>query len=507
MTNYLEILRLNSLGISKSAIAESLGCSRTTVITTISRAEELDMRYPFSDDVTNTTLKNTLFPSSTPVVQYEMPDYDLVYKEMQRPGVTLNLLWIEYCERCAANGKLSYKSTQFNKYYRDYLHKRNATMHIEHKPGEIMQVDWAGDTASLTNTVDGSSIPIYIFVATLAYSGYSYVEGFTSMNEESWIAAHVNAYRYFGGCTRIIQCDNLKTGVIRHGKDEIELNTSYRELAEHYGTAIVPARVRKPKDKAFVEGTVGVISTYMIASLRNIPFFTLIELNRAIRKKLDEFNHKPFQKKDGSRASVFEEEKEFMLPLPAAPYETATWKQATVALNYHVYVDHMYYSVPFEYIRQKVDVRLTRNIVEVFFEGNRICSHKRLYGHKSQYSTIPEHMPPEHRKYAEWNGERFLRWASKYGNSTVQVIRSVLSRGKTEQQGYKSCIAILKLAEKYSGGKLEVACRNALHYSANPSFKQISKILENGVKEDPATIDNDQYGFTRGDNYYGRAKS
>ncbi len=173
MTNYLEILRLNSLGISKSAIAESLGCSRTTVITTISRAEELDMRYPFSDDVTNTTLKNTLFPSSTPVVQYEMPDYDLVYKEMQRPGVTLNLLWIEYCERCAANGKLSYKSTQFNKYYRDYLHKRNATMHIEHKPGEIMQVDWAGDTASLTNTVDGSSIPIYIFVATLAYSGYS----------------------------------------------------------------------------------------------------------------------------------------------------------------------------------------------------------------------------------------------------------------------------------------------------------------------------------------------
>ena len=507
MTNYLEILRLKSLGISKSVIAESLGYSRTTVVNTINRAEELGLHYPFSDEVTNTTLKNKFFPGSTSTVQYEMPNYELVYKEMQRPGVTLNLLWIEYCERCATNGKRPYKSTQFNKYYHDYLNKRNATMHIEHKPGEIMQVDWAGDTATLVNTDDGSSIPVYIFVATLAYSGYSYVEGFTSMNEESWIAAHVNAYRYFGGCTRIIQCDNLKTGVIRHGKDEVELNTSYREMAEHYRTAIVPARVRKPKDKAFVEGTVGVVSTYIIASLRNIPFFTLSELNKAIFEKLNEFNHKPLQKKDGSRAVVFEEEKQFMLPLPTSPYEIATWKQATVALNYHVYVDHMYYSVPFEYIRQKVDVRLTRNMVEVFFEGNRICSHKRLCGRKSQYSTITEHMPSEHRKYAEWNGERFLKWDSKYGDNTVRVIRSVLSRGKTEQQGYKSCIAILKLAEKYSGSKLEIACSNALHYSANPSFKQISRILENGVKEDSATVDNEQYGFTRCDNYYGRNRS
>ena len=507
MTNYLEILRLHSLGINKKMIAESLGYSRTTVITTINRAEELGLHYPLADNVTNTALKEKLFPGLIVSPQYEMPDYDLVYKEMQRPGVTLNLLWLEYCERCAASGKTAYKSTQFNKYYHDYLDKKKATMHIEHKPGEIMQVDWSGDTSFLTNTDDGSGIPVYIFVATLAYSGYSYVEGFMSMDEEAWITAHVNAYKYFGGCTRIIQCDNLKTGVIRHGKNEVELNTSYREMAEYYGTAIIPARVRKPKDKAFVEGTVGVVSTYIIASLRNIPYFTLTELNKAIREKLDEFNRKPFQKKDGSRASLYDEERAFMLPIPALPYEPANWKKATVALNYHIYVDSMYYSVPFEYIHQKVDVRLTRNMVEVFFDGNRICSHKRLMGRKSQYSTIPEHMPPEHRQYAQWNVERFIRWAEKYGENSVKVVRAILSKGKTEQQGYKSCIAILKLAEKYSGNKLEIACRKALHYAAAPSFKQISKILENGVTEDPGTVDNEQYGFTRGDNYYGRDKS
>lgn len=276
-----------------------------------------------------------------------------------------------------------------------------------------MQVDWAGDTASVIDTDTGEIIPVYVFVATLPYSGYSYVEGFFSMDQECWTAAHINAYRYFGGVARIIQCDNLKTGVDKHNRSEIKLNKAYSELAEHYNTAILPCRVRSPKDKAMVEGTVGVISTFIIAALRNRQFLSIGELNEAISERLYEFNHKHFQKRDGSRAIAFEEEKAFLMPLPSTPFELSTWKIATVAPNYHITVDKMNYSVPYEYIKRKVDVRMTRSTVEIFFDGNRICSHRRLYGRSNQYSTNEEHMPMDHQKYIQWNGERFIKWSAK----------------------------------------------------------------------------------------------
>ena len=210
-----------------------------------------------------------LFPASRTKPVYKLSDYVYVHKELQRSGVTLNLLWLEYCDPWRAAGKIPYQSTQFNKYYADCLAKANATMHLNHKPGEIMQVDWAGDTAAVIATDTGEMIPAYVFVATLPCSGYSYMEAFFSMNQEARTTAHVNAFKYFGGVARIIQCDNLKTGVQKHGKDEVILNKSYQELAEHYGTAILPARVRSPKDKAAVEGTVGIISTFILAALRN----------------------------------------------------------------------------------------------------------------------------------------------------------------------------------------------------------------------------------------------
>lgn len=212
-------------------------------------------------------LSECLFPSSTSKPVYKMPDYAYVHKELQRSGVTLNLLWLEYCGQRRAAGEIPYQSTQFNKYYADYLAKVNATIHLNHKPGEVMQVDWAGDAAAVIDTDTGEIIPAYVFVATLPYSGYSYVEAFFSMNQEAWTTAHVNAYKYFGGVTRIIQCDNLKTGVQKHGKDEVVLNKSYQELAEHYGTVILPARVRAPKDKAALEGSVGIISTFILAAI------------------------------------------------------------------------------------------------------------------------------------------------------------------------------------------------------------------------------------------------
>lgn len=399
MTNHKEILRLKSLGLSNAEVASACGCGRNTVTRTLQRAKNALLSWDEAKQLPSNVVTERLFPESQNRPVYRMPDYEQVHKEMQKSGVTLSLLWVEYCEQCRAAGELPYQSTQFNKYYADYVHKTKATMHLNHKPGETMQVDWAGDTMGIVDTDTGELIPAYLFVSVLPYSGYAYTEAFLDEKQEAWINAHVNAYRYFGGVTRILVPDNLKTGVIKNTKNETVLNRSYREMAEHYGTAVIPARPRTPKDKAFVEGSVGVVSTWIIAALRNRQFSSLAELNEAVSERLYEFNHKPFQKKEGSRAAAFEEEKPFLLPLPAVPFELAMWKVATVQYSYHISVDKHNYSVPYEYIKQKVDVRLTSHTVEVFFEGNRIASHPRLYGRPNQYSTLETHMPPDHQKY------------------------------------------------------------------------------------------------------------
>lgn len=508
MTNYREILRLDSLGLNKTQIAAACGCSRTTVIQVLRLAQDKRIVYPLPDSISDKQLAELLFPAVAGKPVFRMPDYENVHRELQRNGVTLNLLWLEYCDACRSAGETPYQSTQFNKYYNDFLAKKNATMHLNHRPGEIMQVDWAGDTTAITDTDTGEVMPAYIFVATLPYSGYSYVEAFFSMNQECWTEAHVNAFKYFGGVARIIQCDNLKTGVQKHGKSEVTLNQNYRELSEHYGTAIIPARVRTPRDKAMVEGTVGVISTYILASIRNSRFLSLQELNGAVWDRLEVFNNKPFQKKDGSRTLLFGEEKPFLLPLPQRPFELAEWKVATVGPNYHISVSSMNYSVPYEYIKQKVDVRVTRSTLEVLFDGNRICSHRRLYGRANQYSTFEDHMPPNHRQYVQWNGERFAKWAEKIGSCTEAAVRAILSGYKVEQQGYKACLGLLKLADKYTAERLENACKRALSYTPRPSYKNIQAILSSGQDsirdEHPANPSSSQYGFTRGADYYGR---
>jgi hypothetical protein len=279
-------------------------------------------------------------------------------------------------------------------------------------------------------------------------------------------------------------------------------------MAEHYNTAIIPARVRKPKDKPNAEGAVGNISTWIIASLRNEQFFSLSELNVSIREKLEAFNARDFQKKEGSRFSLFhKEELPFLSPLPATPYELADWKQATVQFNYHISLDGMLYSVPFEYIKRKMDIRITERIIEIFYNHNRVASHKRLYGRKGQYSTVVEHMPPDHQKYLEWNGDRFRKWAEQIGNNTCLTVNAILTSQRVEQQTYRSCIGLLKLADKYSEQQLEAACEKALGFTASPSYKSVKNILETGVKaksEPPKqeTTPN-KYGITRGSKYYG----
>jgi transposase len=277
-------------------------------------------------------------------------------------------------------------------------------------------------------------------------------------------------------------------------------------MAEHYGTAIIPTRVRTPKDKATVEGTVGIISTYILATIRNQKFFTLAELNTEIRERLHKFNHKPFQRKDGSRALLFVEERQFLLPLPARAYELAEWKKAIVQYNYHVLTDGHYYSVPYEYIKREVDVRLTRNVVEVFSDGSRICSHVRLYDRRNVYSTQESHMPPNHQEYSQWNGDRFRSWAAKIGANTIVVVEALFAGYKVEQQGYRTCMSLLKLSEQFTPERLEAACGAALKYTPRPSYKAIQTILRSGRDKTPdepqVPAEASKYGFTRGSDYY-----
>ena len=386
-------------------------------------------------------------------------------------------------------------------------------MHVEHKPAERMEVDWAGDTATLKDNISGKPIPVYVFVAVLPCSGYAYAEGFLNRSMESWISAHVHAYQFFGGVARLLIPDNLKTGVEKADWYSPVINKTYQEMAEYYGTAVIPTGVRKPKGKASVERAVGMLSTWIIAALRNRQFFSLVELNEAMQQKLDDFNRKPFQKKPGSRESAFAEELPFLMPLPPKPFELSTWKIATVQLNYHIACDKINYSVPYEYIKHKVDVRLTHNMVEVFYKGKRIASHRRLYGHGGQYSTISEHMPEKHRQYTQWNAERFMKWAFDIGPFTQKAVKAIIVSRKVEQQSYKTCIALLKLADTYSALRLEGASEKALFYHESPSFRSIKTILKTGSDKqaknnslrgslEDAEKETRQYAFTRGKAYY-----
>ena len=513
MTKYREILRLYSQGISQRSIALSCECSRNTVAKVVARAKELNITWPLSSEITDGELEKKLFPNSqqSTIVPRKYPDLEYTHKELAKNGVTLRLLWSEYCEECRISKELPLMYSQFCYHYQQFAEKKRATMHIPRKPGEQIEVDWAGQTAAIVDRDTGEIISAYVFVGVLSYSQFAYVEAFLSQDQESWISAHINMYRFFGGVSRILIPDNLKTGVEKVSWYTPVINKTYHEMAEHYDTAVIPARVRKPKDKPNAEGTVGIISTWIIAALRKQKFFSLQELNAAIKEKLHAFNSKPFQKREGSRTSIFlEEEKSLLLPLPTNPYELAVWKQATVQFNYHITVDKMHYSVPYEYIKHMVDVRVTRNVIEVFYHNHRICSHPRLYGRAGQYSTNDAHMPEDHQNYLQWNAERFLSWAEKIGPNTNITIKSILSSHKVEQQGYRSCMALLKLADKYSVPRLEAACKKALSYTPHPSFKSVKTILSTGqdkVTEEQTAKTNDDsanYGFTRGADYYGR---
>lgn len=514
MTNYREILRLYHQGFSSRQISQSIPCSRTVVIRVLKRFKQSEIQWPLPDNITNIQIEEQLYRDTKSKYNQIAPDFEHIHKELSKNGVTLTLLWTEYSDMCRQNKAIPYKYSQFCKLYGDFANTTKATMRLRHKPGEKLEVDWAGQTAVIKDKITGEPIKAYIFVATLPYSGYSYVEAFLNMNMENWIHAHINCIKFFGGITKILVPDNLKTGVDKANWYSPIINRTYGEMASWYDSVVIPARVRRPKDKPSVENTVGIISTWIIASLRNITFFSLYDLNLAIREKLDEFNSNPFQKKEGSRKSIFlQEEQSELLVLPPYHYELSIWNKAIVQFNYHIIADKMYYSVPYEYIKHQVDIKLTSSVVEVFFSGNRIASHIRKYGNPGQYQTVLEHMPESHQKSLGWNSDRFIKWASEIGENTLAVVKFILTSHKVEQQGYKSCMALLKSADKYSLLRLEKACERALYYTPRPSYKIVQTILQNG--SDKVTItekhnnssDESKYGLTRGSEYYRRNKN
>lgn len=510
MIDYREIIRLKNLKFSNVAIANSLCCSRNTVSEVLKLAESHSLEWPIPETLTNKDIEQLFYPGRGTNEGRRLPDYEYIYNELAKPGVTLSLLWAEYCAKCEAEHTIPYQHTQFNEKYHAYAASKKATLRIKRKPGETMEVDWIGDTLKVYDSANCCEIPAYIFVAVLPCSLYGYAEAFPDMKSNHWIEAHVDAYSFFGGVTRILVPDNLKTGVIKNTRTELILNRSYHEMAEHYGTAIIPARPVNPKDKPNAEGTVKVLETWILAALRNRKFFTFQELNKAIHKKLEEFNAKPFQKKKGSRLSAFlEEERDFLMPLPASPYETAVWSTATIQPDYLITVGNCKYSVPYEFIGKKVDIRAAENSIEVFYHGDRIASHvRKMYAPEPIY--LPEHMPENHRKFLEYNTESFLDWGKSMGHSTHLVIKHFLFMHKVEQQGYKSCASLMKLADRYGTDRLENACAKALSYTPNPSLKNISTILKNGqdkvvLTSESARVSNKEslkYGITRGASYY-----
>lgn len=512
MVDYLGILRLKHLGCSQRNIISSLHCSCHTIKDVVDAAAALNLEWPFDKDITNQDLQNLLFPDKhKPNSMFVEPDYAYVHKELAKQGVNLTLLWEEYCQQCALNNQTPYMYTQFAVKYNKWARITKATMRIKHKPGDAIEIDWAGDTIPYYDSVTGEEHKAYLFIAVLPCSCYVYAEAVDNMQTENWLGCHINAFKYFDGVARLLIPDNCKTSTTENSRYDTILNHSYQELAEHYGTAIVPARVRRPQDKSHAEGSVRYAETWIIASLRNYKFLSLLDVQKMVAEKLEELNARNFQKRPGNRRSAYyEEEKSFMLPLPTTPYEPAVWTKGKVPADYLITDGINKYSVPFNLIGEHVDIRVTRYIVEAFFNGSRVASHFRLKTPQRDPIVKEEHMPEEHRKYLYYNEGAFKEWAQSVGEFTSKVVEYFLTSGSVPEQGFKACVSLNKLATRYSEERIEKACERILMLSSSPNIRNISTILKNGqdritVKGEPVkSASSNKHSLTRGAAYFSR---
>lgn len=505
MRKIREVLRLKyACGASKRVIAEAVGIGRTSVGEYVRRAAVVGITWPIPAELDDAALERTLFAPAgyNPPLSRPVPDWGYVHGELRRRGVTLALLWEEY----RANHPDGYGYSRFCDLYGAWRCGVTATMRQTHAAGEKLFVDFAGDTVSMFDGQTGEVREARIFVAVLGASNYTYAEARLSEALPDWIGAHVNALAFLSGVPRAIVCDNLKAGVTTASRYEPGVNRTYLDLAGHYGTAIVPTRPRKPRDKAKVEAAVLIVERWILARLRDRRFFSLFELNAAIRELVEDLNGRVMRKLGASRQEFFEQiDRPALMPLPATSYEYAEWRRARVAPDYHVEVQGHFYSVPSRLIREIVEVRATQATVEVFHRGTRVASHLRSTL-KRRHTTIPEHMPSSHRRYASWTPARVLAAATAVGASTAGMCEAIMRAKHHPEQGFRSCLGILSLVRSYGPLRVEAACRRGLSIGAS-SYGSIASILKTGLDKaflPEATAEADPIRHTniRGQDYF-----
>jgi transposase len=473
-----EIFRLSAeCRKTNREIARSCGISHTVVNDYLSRAREAGLSYEEMLKMSEPEVVERLKAGSgSGKTSRPQPDWRKVYEELKKKSVTLTLLWEEYKEAHPEGYQLS----QFYEYFGRWKKKLDLSLRQTHRAGEKMFVDYAGQTIPVIEAETGKVRQAQIFVAVLGASNYTFSEASWDQGLASWTGSHIHAFEYFEGVPEIVVPDNLKSGVSKTCRYEPDLNPVYHDMAVHYGTAVIPARVAKPKDKAKVEVGVQVVERWILAALRNRKFFSLHDLNAALGELLEKLNGRPFKKLEGSRKSWFEAiERPALKALPEARYELAEWKKARVNIDYHVELEGHYYSVPYGLVQEEVELRYTARTVEIFFRGKRIASHLRDH-RPGRHTTQTEHMPKNHREYLEWSPSRILGWAASLGEATGQIAGEILTRREHPEQGYRSCLGILRLGKLYGRDRLEAASRRALAIGA-ASYKSIRSILENGL--------------------------
>lgn len=502
-----EILRLGlERGLSNRAIAQSTSTSPTTVSNCLLRAKMAGIGWPPDPALDDAALEARLYcPPPSSNRQRAMPDFASIHKELRRKGVTLRLLWEEYKLNHPDDG---YQYSQFCERYGRFRKRIDVVMRQHHRSGEKMFTDFSGDGIDIIDRVTGEVRRAELFVAVLGASSYTYSEAFDSQKLPCWIDGHIHAFEYFDGVTEITVPDNTKTAVRHPCHYEPDLNPTFLEMADHYNTVVIPARSRKPRDKAKVENAVLVAQRWILAALRNHRFFSIAEANRAIAEKLRELNQRKFQKLDTTRKELYEKlDKPALRPLPATRYEFAQWATPRANIDYHVEIDKHYYSVPYTLVHKKLDARITASTVEVFFKRTRVASHKRSY-RKGGYTTLPEHMPKDHRRYLEWTPSRILSWAGKTGPATAKLAEKILASKRHPEQGYRTCLGLLRLGKAYGTERLEAASTRALAIGAH-SYKSVKSILKNGLDGLPLPNDAHQgqgtpvkHSNIRGSHYY-----
>jgi transposase len=503
MRKIREVLRLKfEVGLSARQVAVSLQVGRASVGEYLNRFAASGLTWPSA--LTDAELQRRLFPPlpAVPSDQRPMPDWAHVHAELRRPGVTLALLWQEY----RLSHPQGFQYSWFCEHYRLWAAKIDVVMRQEHRAGEKLFVDYAGQTAPIIDRQTGEIRQAQIFVAVLGASSYTFAEATWSQKLPDWLGSHVRCFAFLGGTSQILVPDNLRSGVTKAHRYEPDINPSYRDLAEHYGVAVLPARSRKPKDKAKVEVGVQVVERWILAALRNRQFFSLGELNTAVGVLLERLNHRPFKKLPGSRRSAFETiDQPALQPLPEHPYVYAEWKKVRVHIDYHVEVDGHYYSVPYQLVKHQLEVRLTAQTVECFHANQRVASHLRSQ-YKGRHTTQTEHMPKSHREHAEWTPQRLIRWAEQTGPNTAGVIAYILERRIHPQHGFRACLGILRLSKQHGEERLEAACQRALALGAC-SYKSLESILRQGLERLPLAQQNlpllpDEHINLRGPGYY-----